>query len=158
MQIPQWTVAFPQRDRNFSISALTQCTAENADCCGKCESAFRREIILISGYLAHHGTRSRPQLLYSVQLIFFINWPRLQYNKPISSSSMKWSVLCWLKKITMIHELKYWIILRFNYRYNYWCLFSNLLFHSEAEISKFKCAPEIVFGLNLGRPCFVPRP
>ena len=30
-----WTVAFPQRDRKFSISALMQSTAE--DQCGKCE-------------------------------------------------------------------------------------------------------------------------
>ena len=34
------TVAFPQRDRNFSISELKQSTAENADCSGKCESAL----------------------------------------------------------------------------------------------------------------------
>ena len=37
----QQTVAFLQRDRDFSFSALTQSTAENADCCGKCESALR---------------------------------------------------------------------------------------------------------------------
>ena len=35
------TFAFLQRDWNFSISALTQSTTENADCCGKCESALR---------------------------------------------------------------------------------------------------------------------
>ena len=40
VRIPQWTVAFLQRDRKFSISELTQSTAENADCCSKCESAF----------------------------------------------------------------------------------------------------------------------
>ena len=40
MQIPQWTVAFPQRDWKFSISALIQSTAESTDPCGKCESAF----------------------------------------------------------------------------------------------------------------------
>ena len=40
MQIPQWTVAFLQRDWKFSISALTQSTAESTDPCGKCESAF----------------------------------------------------------------------------------------------------------------------
>ena len=43
MQILQWTVAFLQRDRNFSISALTQSTAENADCCGKCESEYTND-------------------------------------------------------------------------------------------------------------------
>ena len=31
---------FPQRDRKFSISVLTQSTEVNADCCGKCESAL----------------------------------------------------------------------------------------------------------------------
>ena len=41
------TVAFLQRDRNFSISALTQYTAKNADCCGKCESAFRLRCALM---------------------------------------------------------------------------------------------------------------
>ena len=34
------TVVFLQRDRNFSISALMQSTAENADYCAECESAF----------------------------------------------------------------------------------------------------------------------
>ena len=34
------TVAFPQEDRKFSISALTQPTEENADRCIYCESAF----------------------------------------------------------------------------------------------------------------------
>ena len=42
VRIPHWTVAFPHRDRNFSISALIQSTAENADCCGKCESTLNR--------------------------------------------------------------------------------------------------------------------
>ena len=32
VHIPQWTVAFPLRDRKFSISVLTQSTAESADC------------------------------------------------------------------------------------------------------------------------------
>ena len=40
MRIPQWTVASLPRDRKFSISAFTQSTVENADCCGMCESAF----------------------------------------------------------------------------------------------------------------------
>ena len=35
------TVALLRRDRNFSISALTQSTAESADRCGECEWAFR---------------------------------------------------------------------------------------------------------------------
>ena len=33
LQIPQWLAAFPQTDRNFSISVLMQSTAENAVCC-----------------------------------------------------------------------------------------------------------------------------
>ena len=40
MRILQWTVAFLQRDRKFSISALMQSTAVNAVRCGECESAF----------------------------------------------------------------------------------------------------------------------
>ena len=40
MRIPQWSVAFLQRDRKFSISALTQSTAESVDNCGKCEWAL----------------------------------------------------------------------------------------------------------------------
>ena len=44
----QQTVAFPQRDRNFSISALTQSTVENTDCCGKCESALRNHFLIPS--------------------------------------------------------------------------------------------------------------
>ena len=35
--IPQWTVVFPPRERKFSISALTQSTAESGDCCDTCE-------------------------------------------------------------------------------------------------------------------------
>ena len=35
------TVAFPQGDRKFPISALTQPTAENADRCVYCESALK---------------------------------------------------------------------------------------------------------------------
>ena len=34
------TVALPQRERKFSISALIQSTAESTDCCGKCEWAL----------------------------------------------------------------------------------------------------------------------
>ena len=41
VRILQWTVVFLQRDRNFSISALMQSTAENADCCSKCELALK---------------------------------------------------------------------------------------------------------------------
>ena len=37
MWIPQWTVVFPPRERKFSISALTQSTAESGDCCDTCE-------------------------------------------------------------------------------------------------------------------------
>ena len=33
LHFPQWTVAFPQIDRKFSISALTQSTTENPDRC-----------------------------------------------------------------------------------------------------------------------------
>ena len=39
--MPQWTVAFSQRDRKISISPLMQSTVENADCCSECESAFK---------------------------------------------------------------------------------------------------------------------
>ena len=41
VRILQWTVVFLKRDRKFSISALRQSTAENADCCSECESALR---------------------------------------------------------------------------------------------------------------------
>ena len=37
VQIPQWTVAFLQRDVKFSISTLMQSTVESADLRGKCE-------------------------------------------------------------------------------------------------------------------------
>ena len=42
----QWTVAFPQRDMNFSISALTQSTAENADRLSECKSALTENAIM----------------------------------------------------------------------------------------------------------------
>ena len=35
------TVALLRRDRKIPISALTQSTAESADRCGECESAFK---------------------------------------------------------------------------------------------------------------------
>ena len=37
VRIPQWTVVFPQRERKFSISALTQSTVESTDRYCKCE-------------------------------------------------------------------------------------------------------------------------
>ena len=40
VQIPQKTIALTQRDRKFSISVLMQSSVENADRCGKCESAL----------------------------------------------------------------------------------------------------------------------
>ena len=40
------TVAFPQGDRKFPISALTQPTAENADRCIWCESAINVYLVL----------------------------------------------------------------------------------------------------------------
>ena len=41
VKILQWTVAFPQRDRKLSISALMLSIAESADHCCKCEWALR---------------------------------------------------------------------------------------------------------------------
>ena len=54
VQIPQWTVALPQRYRKFSISVLTHSTAENTDCYGECESAltFVRMTLFRSGFRA----------------------------------------------------------------------------------------------------------
>ena len=40
VRIPQWTVAFLQRDRKFYISALKQSTEEFADHRGECEQAL----------------------------------------------------------------------------------------------------------------------
>ena len=66
MRIPQLTVAFPQRDRKFSISVLTQSTAENADYCGKRESALTVDKVSVAS--------SNIGIIF-LRTIFFLNGP-----------------------------------------------------------------------------------
>ena len=66
------TVAFPQEDRKFPISALTQPTVENTDCCIQCESAFSETVACVLGicklqfllYIVKGLLRSRLNVLY----------------------------------------------------------------------------------------------
>ena len=58
VRIPHWTAAPPQKDRNFSISAFMQSIAENADCCGECESALEGEVSLCRFLYCHNCTIS----------------------------------------------------------------------------------------------------
>ena len=90
------TVVFPQRDRHFSISALTQSTAENADCCGKCESAFR-VLLYVHNWLQVILTYGEVALL-CLPPVYFI-WIRLLCLCWFNNSLLVWIqllCLCWL--------------------------------------------------------------
>ena len=55
------TVALLRRDRKIPISALTQSTAESADCCGECEWAFSNYCLAVGRTkisVLRHGTGS----------------------------------------------------------------------------------------------------
>ena len=43
VQVPQWTAAFLQSNRNFSLAALMQWTEENANHCTLRESDLNRQ-------------------------------------------------------------------------------------------------------------------
>ena len=74
-RIQQWTVAFPQRERKFSISVLTQSTVESADCCDECEEALKDAKYTANETVLEGVLSIEPWLKWCSWHTFRVKWP-----------------------------------------------------------------------------------